>query len=216
MTPRQIGLAAAIAAVITAGVAGARLPQDEVPRVAPLAGWSWIDRPMHVPQRFARSESRQAVVRAVTEEAQSQGVPVAFALAVTQQESDFNPSAIGPLTPHSRGERAMGALQVLPSTARGMGHRGRPRDLLRPDVGARYGVRYMANALRECGGNIECAARRYHGGPNRRIWGPRTQAYARAVAAHYRRYGGQQVAQVRLAAGCPTADDRFPHTWGCR
>ena len=57
MTPRQIASAAAIAAVITAGAAGARLPQDEVPRVAPLAGWSWIDRPMHVQQRFARDRT---------------------------------------------------------------------------------------------------------------------------------------------------------------
>ena len=69
MTPRQIASAAAIAAVITAGAATARLPQDEVPRVAPLAGWSWIDRPMHVPQRFARAEReqvRQIVVEAST------------------------------------------------------------------------------------------------------------------------------------------------------
>jgi len=214
-TPRQIAAAALVAAIITAGAAGARLPQDEVPRVAPLAGSSWIHRPMHIPQRFARTEARQAVIRAVTEEAQAQGVPVAFALAVTQQESGFNPRAIGPQTRYGR---AYGPTQMLLPTARGMGYQGDARGLLNARTGARFGVRYMANALRECGGDIQCAARRYHGGPNRRIWGARTNAYARAVAGHFRRYGGQRVAfsAMPAASGCPAADERYPHTWRCR
>jgi len=210
-TPRQTGAAAIVAAIITAGAAGARLPQDEVPRLGPTAGWSWFDRPMHVPQRFARSEQRQAVARIVAEEAQAQGVPVAFALAVTHQESGFNPRAVGPQTRYGR---AYGPTQMLLPTARGMGYRGDARGLLNARTGARFGVRYMANALRECGGDIECAARRYHGGPNRRIWGARTQAYARAVSAHYRRYGGRAQA-VALARSGPafSGDDRYFREW---
>ena len=94
MTPRQIASAAAIAAVITAGAATARLPQDEVPRVAPLAGWSWIDRPMHVPQRFARDQQRQHVARIVVEEARAHGVPVELALAVAHVESGIDRKSV--------------------------------------------------------------------------------------------------------------------------
>ena len=212
MTPRQIGLAAAIAAVITAGVATARLPQDEVPRVAPLAGGSWVDRPMHVPQRFARAE-REQVRQIVVQTAIAMNEDPALVQAVAHQESGFNPRAIGPRTRYGR---ACGLGQFLVSTARQFIPGITCRQLMDPRVNARLTVLYLRQGRQRCGNDVECIARYHHGGPNLRLHGHRTRAHGRAVAAHYRRYGGQQVAQVRLTAGCPTADDRFPHTWGCR
>lgn len=209
MTPRQIGLAAAIAAVITAGVATARLPQDEVPRVAPSPGFSWLDRPLHVPQRFARDQQRQAVARIVAEEASAHGVPVDLALAVAHVESGMRPAhtVTGPPTRYGR---AQGTMQVLPSTGRSMGC-GNLRDT-RQNV--RCGVRYLRASLQRHNGDAGMAALEFHGGGNRRLWGPRTQRYRQMVLARMGR--GQSVAVASLSTGCPTADERYPHTWGCR
>jgi len=212
MTPRQIASAAAIAAVITAGAATARLPQDEVPRVGISQGTAWFDRPLHVPQRFARAE-REQVRQIVVQTALSMNEDPALVQAVTHQESGFNPRAIGPRTPYGR---ACGLGQFLVSTARQFIPGITCRQLMDPRVNARLTVMYLRQGRQRCGNDVECIARYHHGGPNLRLHGHRTRAYGRAVAAHYRRYGGRQVAQVRLTAGCPTADDRFPHTWGCR
>lgn len=193
-TPRQIAAAALVAAIITAGAAGARLPQDEAPRLGPSAGWSWIDRPMHVPQRFARPEQRQAVARIVAEEAQAQGVPVELALAVAHVESGMRP-AHTVLGPPTRYGRAVGTMQVLPSTGRAMGC-GNLRDT-RQNV--QCGVRYLRTSLQRHGGDAGMAALEFHGGPNRRLWGPRTQRYRQMVLARMGR--GQSVTVARHAAG---------------
>lgn len=201
MTPRQIASAAAIAAVITAGAATARLPQDEVPRVAPLAGWSWIDRPMHVPQRFARDQQRQHVARIVVEEARAHGVPVELALAVAHVESGMRPAhtVTGPPTRYGR---AVGSMQILPSTGRAMGC-GNLRDT-RQNV--RCGVRYLRRSL-DRHGDAGMAALEFHGGSNRRLWGPRTQRYRQMVLARMGR--GQIVTVARHVPG----DDRYFREW---
>lgn len=203
MTPRQIASAAAIAAVITAGAAGARLPQDEVPRVAPLGGWSWIDRPMHVPQRFARDQQRQHVARIVVEEARAHGVPVELALAVAHVESGMRP-AHAVTGPPTRYGRAVGTLQVLPSTGRAMGC-GNLRDT-RQNV--RCGVRYLRASLQRHNGDAGMAALEFHGGSNRRLWGPRTQRYRQMVLARMGR--GQSVGQVQTASA---GNEHFMHWW---
>jgi len=202
MTPRQIASAAAIAAVITAGAAGARLPQDEVPRVAPLAGWSWIDRPMHIPQRFARDQQRQQVARIVVEEARAHGVPVELALAVAHVESGMRP-AHAVTGPPTRYGRAVGSMQILPSTGRAMGC-GNLRDT-RQNV--RCGVRYLRASLQRHNGDTGMAALEFHGGSNRRLWGPRTQRYRQMVLARMGR--GQIVTVARHVPG----DDRYFREW---
>jgi len=202
MTPRQIASAAAIAAVITAGAAGARLPQDEVPRVAPSPGFSWLDRPMYVPQRFARDQQRQAVARIVAEEARAQGVPVELALAVAHVESGMRPAhtVTGPATRYGR---AVGTMQVLPSTGRAMGC-GNLRDT-RQNV--RCGVRYLRRSL-DRHGDAGLAALEFHGGPNRRLWGPRTQRYRQMVLARMGR--GSAAAPTRTSTA---GNEHFMAWW---
>lgn len=202
MTPRQIAAAAAIAAVITAGVAGARLPQDEVPRVAPSPGFTWFDRPMHIPQRFARDQQRQAVARIVAEEASAHGVPVDLALAVAHVESGMRPAHVvtGPPTRYGR---AVGTMQILPSTGRGIGC----GDLRDTRQNVRCGVRYLRMGMRRCGTDWDCVARHHHGGENLRLHGPRTRAYGRAVVARMGR--GQSVTVARHVPG----DDRYFREW---
>lgn len=129
---------------------------------------------------------RARVAAIVADEAEAHGVPVAVALAVAHTESSFRSDAVGPPTPWGR---AYGVMQVIEPTARGMGHTGSRLALLDARVGARLGNRYLANALRECGGDVRCAAHRYHGGPNKRLHGPRTRRYGEMIVARAARYG---------------------------
>lgn len=105
-----------------------------------------------------------------------------------QQESGGRPGAIGPQTPYGR---AQGMSQMLPATAREMaGRLGLP---WRPELMTgttpeaatyqrRLGEAYFDEGLRKTG-NMQDALRYYHGGPNRRLWGPRTNQYVRDVLA---------------------------------
>jgi soluble lytic murein transglycosylase-like protein len=202
----MVGTAIIIAALITATVAGARLPHDEVPRIAPRVGpWILGGQP-EAPQRFTR-ESRQAVARIIAEEAQAHGVPVDLALAVAHVESGMRPAhaVIGPATRYGR---AVGTMQILPSTGRSMGC-GNLRDT-RQNV--RCGVRYLRRSL-DRHGDAGLAALEFHGGPNRRLWGHRTQRYRQMVLARM----GRESAITSARAGCPAVDDRYPHLFGgCR
>lgn len=80
-------------------------------------------------------------------------------------------------------------MQTLPSTAKEMaGKLGLPwrPDLLtdKSDLGANYqrtlGEAYLNEGLQKTG-NVRDALRYYHGGPNRRMWGPKTNAYADSI-----------------------------------
>jgi soluble lytic murein transglycosylase-like protein len=84
---------------------------------------------------------------------------------------------------------ALGSTQLLPDTAAEMAQKlGLPfrPDLLRSNKpeGLQYqralGEAYFREGL-EATGNLRDALHYYHGGPDRRLWGPKTRAYARAV-----------------------------------
>jgi soluble lytic murein transglycosylase-like protein len=94
--------------------------------------------------------------------------------------------AIGPQTPYGQ---AQGLAQVLPSTAKAVAEKiGLPwrPDLMTgtSDTAAQYqraiGKGYLDEALAATG-NVTDALKYYHGGPNRKMWGPKTQAYAASI-----------------------------------
>lgn len=104
-----------------------------------------------------------------------------------QQESGGRAGAIGQPT---KWGRALGASQLLPSTARAMAAKlGIPYNeaLLRgktPEALAyqlKLGRAYFDEGLSRYGGDVGKAVMFYHGGPNERMWGPKTRAYARAI-----------------------------------
>lgn len=112
--------------------------------------------------------------------------------AIRSQESNNTPGAIGPETAWGH---AKGTMQVLDGTAREMaGKLGLPwrPDLMTatsPDAVAyqdAIGKAYFLQGLNATG-NYYDAARYYHGGPDRRRWGPKTEQYARDFVA---RLGG--------------------------
>jgi len=112
--------------------------------------------------------------------------------AVIQQESGGRPGAIGPMTPYGQ---AQGETQMLPATAQAMAKKlgvDWRSDLMTgtsPQAAAyqdALGRAYLNEGLAATG-NMHDALRYYHGGPNRRMWGPKTNAYAASVMA---RMGG--------------------------
>ena len=117
-----------------------------------------------------RSGVRLRNATIVAAAAKREGVPVALAHKLTQRESGFNHLARSPVG-------AMGLTQVMPGTWRAEGCTGSP---WKPEDNARCGMRYLAKFYRQ--GGAHYAALRYHGGPNTRMHGVKTRAYAAAVA----------------------------------
>lgn len=113
---------------------------------------------------------------------------------VIQQESGGRAGIPGQVTQYGQPH---GMTQLLPATARGMADKlGVPyrEDLLSgttPEA-ATYqralGGAYLHEGLDKYGGDPRQALMYYHGGPNERLWGPKTHAYADAILA---RLGGQ-------------------------
>lgn len=84
---------------------------------------------------------------------------------------------------------ALGSTQMLPDTAKAMASKlGLPfrPDMLRSNKpeALRYqralGEAYLREGMEKTG-NVRDALRYYHGGPDRSIWGPKTNAYADAI-----------------------------------
>src|SRR5215467_3585829 len=127
------------------------------------------------PDRFARE--MRVVGRVV-------GIDPTLLRAVVMQESSGNPAALSEAG-------AIGLTQLMPVAIRQ--YAGEAARLLGRPVNARaaldnllMGALYYRDALRRTGGDVEGAARLYHGGPNLALHGPRTIAYGRAVAWRYR------------------------------
>lgn len=65
-------------------------------------------------------------------------VPDSLVHRVIQRESDYRP--------HARNGPYYGLMQILPQTARTMGHRGPPEELLDAETNLRWAVKYLRGA----------------------------------------------------------------------
>jgi soluble lytic murein transglycosylase-like protein len=70
-----------------------------------------------------------------------------------QRESGYRPAA--------RNGPYWGLMQILPQTARSMGFRGEPAELLDPEVNLRYAGRYLRGAWLVSGGDMDRAVQWY-------------------------------------------------------
>jgi soluble lytic murein transglycosylase len=86
------------------------------------------------------------------------GVDPLLVLAVMREESRFRADAVS-------AAGAVGLMQVLPSTARGMDPSAGPKDLRSPDRNVRLGVAYLAGRLREFADDVGMALVAYNAGP---------------------------------------------------
>jgi hypothetical protein len=108
--------------------------------------------------------------------------------SLIKQESGGRVGVIGPQTRYGRAE---GMTQMLPATAQEtagkLGVPWRP-ELMRANTpeAAEYqetlGRAYLQEGIEKTG-NLQDGLRYYHGGPDRKLWGPKTEAYAGQVSA---------------------------------
>lgn len=100
----------------------------------------------------------QTIQDVIRESARKHGVPEAFALAVAEKESSFNPEAIGPDIPTMPGVRARGTFQLLPDTAKRLGVD--PEDHFQNIDG---GVKYLRELLDASQGDLDLTLKTYGG-----------------------------------------------------
>lgn len=104
-------------------------------------------------------------------EARSNGMTPDILKRIAKVESHFNPNALGAVT--SDGSRAEGLMQIMPANKKALGI----RDSFDPEQNIAGGAKLMADFLKRSGGNIREALMMYHGGLDRKGWGPKTRAY---------------------------------------
>ena len=105
------------------------------------------------------SMSRQDVQSMIVNIAQQEGVDPSLALAVAQQESGFNPNAVGD------GGNSFGLFQIhQPSHPDYKGGTN-------PEANARYGIRYLKNLLDANNGNVHDALWSYNAGSGNKAKG---------------------------------------------
>jgi len=96
------------------------------------------------------------VNRLIADYAARYDVPEDLVHRVVRRESGYNPAA--------RNGPYYGLMQILPQTARTMGFRGEPDDLLDADTNLRYGVKYLRGAWLVAGGDRDAAEMWYRRG----------------------------------------------------
>lgn len=209
--PWSLTAAALVGTLAAATVARSYAPPDV--RGDDRYPFSWLITGPSISQgevaRFRRSADpgeRAAVARIVVEEASAASLPPQFVAAVARVESGMRPAHLvtGPPTRYGR---AVGTMQVLPSTARSIGC----GNLRNTRENIRCGVRYLRMGVERCGGDLECAARFYHGGPNTRIHGRVTHGYGRRVVG----LAGARYARPASGLGqrFASSDDRYFREW---
>ncbi|WP_025312076.1 transglycosylase SLT domain-containing protein [Roseicyclus elongatus] len=120
--------------------------------------------------------------RLVRRYAEVHDIPEALLHRVIQRESDYRADA--------RNGPYWGLMQILPQTARTMGHRGPPEELLDPEVNLTFAGRYLRGAWLVSDGDIDAAvmwyARGYYYEARNRCLLVETGLNDREIARHCR------------------------------
>jgi len=122
--------------------------------------------------RLVRSTTKYNAL--IARHAARQGIPVKLAHAVVRVESNYNARARG-----RAGE--IGLMQLLPATARGIGYRGKMRNLYDPNTNLIWGMKYLGKAYRRAGGNVCGTIMRYNAGLYAKRQTRQTARYCRRV-----------------------------------
>ena len=110
-------------------------------------------------------------------EAAARGLPPEIADAVMRVESNYNPKARG-------GSGEYGIMQVMPPTARLLGHTGSDADLADPEINIRLGVRYLAEAYALAKGDLCTTLMKYRAGHGESRFSVLSVRYCVAARAH--------------------------------
>lgn len=104
----------------------------------------------------AAKTSNKSVDGLISKYSVAYAVPESLVRRVVKRESSFNPEA--------RNGPYWGLMQLLPATARGLGHDGSAKDLLDAETNLKYGVKYLAGAYKVADSNPDQAVRLYSRG----------------------------------------------------
>jgi len=113
-------------------------------------------REPEVARRATNAEGPAELNAMIARYAGQYDVPVDLVHRVVQRESSYNPGA--------RNGPYFGLMQILPQTARTMGHRGAPETLLNADTNLRYAVKYLRGAWLVSDGSHDAAVGWYSRG----------------------------------------------------
>ena len=146
-------------------------PAPEAKKPEPLKDAPKVDarQPAAQAERFLPPEPVRPIFEAAAREF---NVPVNVLMALGHQESRFNPNAIGPATQWGR---AKGMMQYLDSTAKGLGI-----NPFSPEEAIPAAARQLRERL-DKGYSMEDAVKEHFAGPDRKLWGQKTDAYGREV-----------------------------------
>ena len=123
--------------------------------------------------------------------AREQIVPAELVDAVAFVESAYDPSATG-----QAGE--VGIMQVMPSTAAMLGFQGNRAQLADVDTNIRYGVQYLAGAVRQADGDLCRALMKYRAGHGEETMSARSVEYCRRVREHLAALGSPLATLVSI------------------
>jgi hypothetical protein len=113
----------------------------------------------------------------LTRSSEALGLPPEVADAVAFVESGYDINARG-------GAGEIGLMQVLPSTAAMLGHRGAIAELLEPETNIRYGVLYLAQAWRITNGDLCRTLMKYRAGHGEERMTPLSVQYCARARAY--------------------------------
>lgn len=134
------------------------------------------------------SVSRGEIDNLISKYADKNGLDENFVKAVINQESGFNPNA----TSHCG---AMGLMQLMPSTAQGLG----VKDAYNPEQNIEGGTKYLKGLMDRFNNDKSLALAAYNAGPNavKKYGGippyAETQNYVKKVLSKYDTYKGASV-----------------------
>lgn len=141
-------------------------------------------------------KGRRAYLPVLTREAEARGLPPAVADAVASVESGYQPAAIG-------GVGEVGLMQVRPTTAAMLGHKGSVADLFVPETNIRFGVTYLAGAWQLAGGDLCRALMKYRAGHGEERMTPLSVEYCRRARVHLASIGSPLAGAPLPVAGTP-------------
>jgi len=108
---------------------------------------------------LAHAETPPPALSVIAEKyANDHGVPLALVHAVISVESGWQRNA--------KNGSSVGLMQITPSTARSLGYKGTMMGLYDPETNINFGVKYLALAYEQAGGDLCGTVSRYQSGIN--------------------------------------------------
>ena len=119
-----------------------------------------IDRLKRIHENSAKFGIPADLAERIEDIALAEGIEPHVAFGLVRAESEFNRRAVSPVG-------AVGLTQLMPSTARYFRNGVTREDLFDRDTNLRIGFRYLAELVKQYGGNLELALLAYNRGPER-------------------------------------------------